>query len=908
MAKKVVPIVICILILGALGCFIGLNWNSFKVMLSGAKIYTHEQIEESYDKGYNDANTNEQEYLSQLDYYKALTEDKEIEILNLTSQINNLTNDNIDYEKQLANLTSQKENLELQVKNLQDVNSLNETTIAELNSQKTTLESQVAQLTALKEQNESKIQELTAQLEELQNSNNGLNTQIIELNNQITQLNNENDILENNILDKNTQITNLENLNNQLQNANNVQTQTIEDLNIQINSLNTQIDSLTDQVLNNHSNVSLLNKRIQDLEESIAYYEEYIRQLETEKEVVATFMFDGAVYEIQKVDKNSTLTIENPTSTETLIFNGWLVDGELVDLSTYTITTNTTFVADITHKYLVQFMVDNEIVSSSYVVENQFATAPTNVNVDGYEIESWTLDNVSVNLSSYAITTDTTFIAQLVKVHTIVLDEDIMGATMTYTFKAKDGSIPDISNYPHSLDSYSAVNKQAEIDIIAENYFGYKALNLIGWINLDTNEVVDNPLTLKYNSDAHFSIYTETVLHFVYMVDDDIYADKYYNADGVVIAPENPVKEGCDFVGWSINGEEPMDVNGLPLNSDMAQLGTIYLVAVFERKAGFQTESFVSLQSLNNVPFESAIHLTSSTEKGYAYIYNNNQTLISRYSFETNSFDEPITFISRIDDGSYYWELVNKDILVYSYNNNFYLVDFSNSSCKQIGTFTSYESNKSSGFKTAFLNDNNLVIVYKSSSSQSGYSFRYYDLISDVLSNEFTNMNIDGSIVGFAFFNNCFFTLTHTSSGSAKLSYKNISTNATSTKSIGLSSFKESALWKLVNVSFDGSIVHFNVISYYNSFNFEYDFNAKTFTLINSEDRSDPVVNQIATFEHNGVVYYTKAYDFGYYNENNEQISLNNELPFSLNYILFEDRVVLIQNNISSSFIVYYFD
>ena len=86
----------------------------------------------------------------------------------------------------------------------------------------------------------------------------------------------------------------------------------------------------------------------------MSYYEQYIAALENGEQVVATFEFDGSVYNIQIVNKNSLLTVTPPQSTAYVIFNGWTVNGELIDLETFRITENTKIVADVTHKYLTE--------------------------------------------------------------------------------------------------------------------------------------------------------------------------------------------------------------------------------------------------------------------------------------------------------------------------------------------------------------------------------------------------------------------------------------------------------------------------------------------------------------------------------------------------------------------------
>lgn len=191
---------------------------------------------------------------------------------------------------------------------------------------------------------------------------------------------------------------------------------TIAELNSQIIGLNTEIATLTLQLQNHNSVVNALNKTISDLQSSINYYEQYIASLETGETVVATFEFDGKVYSIQVVNKGSIVTVNNPSSSEYVIFNGWTVNGQPVNLAQYTVNSNTKFVADITYKYLVKFTVDGSEHTRQTVQKDSYATLPTAPTKTDYIFVGWTLDGVNVvNIDTYAITEHTTFIAKFEK-------------------------------------------------------------------------------------------------------------------------------------------------------------------------------------------------------------------------------------------------------------------------------------------------------------------------------------------------------------------------------------------------------------------------------------------------------------------------------------------------------------
>lgn len=278
--------------------------------------------------------------------------------------------------------------------------------IVSLETQKSGLLEQVSNLTTIKTNNEETISSLNTQIE-------GLQKQVEDLSKNETDKSKE-------IARLTEQISNLQALTNQLQQTNQLNVETINGLNKQIKSLNTQISEMSYQINNSSSVLSSLNAKIKELEKSVAYYEEYIANLENGEQVVATFEFNGSVYNIQIVNKNDIVSVTTPTSTEYVVFNYWTVNGEQVDLSSYRVTENTKFVANVTLKYDVKFMLNNEEYDKQIIVENDYATPPEAPIKDGYEFEGWTLNGIDIiDISSHKITQDTSFVAKFIQLHTV---------------------------------------------------------------------------------------------------------------------------------------------------------------------------------------------------------------------------------------------------------------------------------------------------------------------------------------------------------------------------------------------------------------------------------------------------------------------------------------------------------
>ena len=472
-----------ILVVGLTAILLYCFWPAIKGTVNNSKYYTQEELQNSYDKGYDDGCKSEIELTGQVKYYKGLVDEYYIQVNTLNDEITMLTNNNKDYEIQISNIENQKANLQTQVDNLTTIKTNNETTIASLNSQITSLQNQVTNLTK---------------------SGENKNEQIIVLNNQIT-------TLQNTVL--------------QLQTTIDMDVSTITSLNTQIANLNTQISDITLQFQNSQSHINVFNNKISELQASITYYESYIAQLENSEQVVATFEFDGSVYNIQIVNKGSSLSVTTPISTDYKIFNGWIVNGSAIDLNTFVINTNTKIVADVTYKYDVKFIVDNKVVDSQIVTKNNCAMLPTNPIKDGYEFDGWSTDGVYVisDITTRQVSQNVTYTAVFTKVYnvTFINEDNVISIQMIrngeYAVSPSQPSKPGylftgwtINSLPVELTSYKITNdvvfnsnysqltwKETNSNIYTSNYviqFNSKSYTII-----DFNICVFEKESLKWN-------------------------------------------------------------------------------------------------------------------------------------------------------------------------------------------------------------------------------------------------------------------------------------------------------------------------------------------------------------------------------------------------------------------------
>lgn len=537
--KKVLGIVFSLIFVGAFAfvlCWGIINFNKVKDGMSGTGVYTKEDINKSYEDGYNTALADKEEYTKLISSYRDTITTLNDNISQLNSQVTILQNNNKDYSNQIDKLNTQKSSLETQVNNLTTIKTNNETTIASLNSQITDLQKQVTNLTNSGEDKDEQIANL------------------------------------------NSQIATLQNTVSQLQTTNDMNVATITSLNAQITNLNSQITNLTEQSQNSQSRINALNNKINELQASVTYYENYIKSLENGEQVVATFEYDGSVYNIQIVNKGSKLSVVDPTSTTYKIFNGWTVDGEPIDLSTYTITSSVKIIADITYKFDVKFMVDDEVYSSQIIENNSCATLPTAPSKEGYEFDGWSINGVDVlsDIATTQIIENTTYIAVFTKLYTVkYMYEDTVKSTQSI----RNG---EFSIAP-TIESTT-----------------YKVFN--GW-KLGDDTVT--PSTYKIYSDTTF-VADITYKYLVSFISDNKEISSQIVEDGkFAVAPNDPQVEDKFFEGWTVDNKEiykSSEINKIVVNSHITYTA-IYTLHYFLSQVKLKGYKFIrgnQVFSINN--------------------------------------------------------------------------------------------------------------------------------------------------------------------------------------------------------------------------------------------------------------------------------------------------------------------
>jgi len=229
----------------------------------------------------------------------------------------------------------------------------------------------------------------------------------------------------------------------------------VTNLNAQLDAFEITIAELNSSSQEDDATISNLNQQVTALQVSIAYYVAYLANLTSETYVVATFEVDDSVYSIVLVDPSATTSVTAPTSTDYKVFAGWTVDGTLVDLSTYAISEDTTFIAVFTSFYEVTFTVDDETYNSQIIEQNASATVPTTPTKEGYEFMGWKSDGNIINISTYTISQITNFTAEWAEILPYICDSE--GNLLHYIGNSTNVEIPSTYSLGIYVQNYVLV-------------------------------------------------------------------------------------------------------------------------------------------------------------------------------------------------------------------------------------------------------------------------------------------------------------------------------------------------------------------------------------------------------------------------------------------------------------------
>jgi hypothetical protein len=141
-------------------------------------------------------------------------------------------------------------------------------------------------------------------------------------------------------------------------------------------------------------------------------------------------MVDGQVIDNQAVLKDNALTYLPPDPfKDDYVFKGWSTDGAtVIDIYGYQITHTTTLIAVFNQMFTVDFIMNLNLMETQSVESGTYATYVVIMSTNFVSFSGWTLDGENViDVESYVITADTTFIAKVINYYkfTYIVDGEI---------------------------------------------------------------------------------------------------------------------------------------------------------------------------------------------------------------------------------------------------------------------------------------------------------------------------------------------------------------------------------------------------------------------------------------------------------------------------------------------------
>ena len=103
------------------GILLYVLWPAITGTINKNKYYTAEDVQNSYDKGFDDGNKSETELTAEITYYKTLVDDYEAEVNSLNKELGDLISVKSQNEATISNLTAIKNENESTIDNLQSI-------------------------------------------------------------------------------------------------------------------------------------------------------------------------------------------------------------------------------------------------------------------------------------------------------------------------------------------------------------------------------------------------------------------------------------------------------------------------------------------------------------------------------------------------------------------------------------------------------------------------------------------------------------------------------------------------------------------------------------------------------------------------------------------------------------------
>lgn len=301
------------------------------------------------------------------------------------------------------------------------------------------------------------------------------------------------------------------------------------------------------------------------------------------------FVVDNDQYDIDiVVDGGYSKTPTNPTKAG-YVFDGWMIDNVVYDINTYPITKNTIFTAKFTKMNIVKFVYKDNVINNQSVRNNEYANEIYPELDDYTQFDYWMVNGMRVDISTYPITSDVTFVAHFTNKYDVkFIYEDINYSSQIILHNDKPTSVTPIST-------------------------AYKVFK--GW-SLDKVNVVDYLNTPITKTTIYYAV-IDYYYNVSFMIDDlTAFGDTQIILKNsfATLPTSSPTKAGYDFDYWTLDKENEVNVTTTEITSD-----TIFYAKFTKlHNVKFQVkDSIVNTQTIRNNEFAVNQSVTSTEREQF---------------------------------------------------------------------------------------------------------------------------------------------------------------------------------------------------------------------------------------------------------------------------------------------------
>lgn len=294
----------------------------------------------------------------------------------------------------------------------------------------------------------------------------------------------------------------------------------------------TQLDNLNAYTIENKTNLENFQLLLNELNNKICNYSFLFDEIIGEGKCLVVFEVDNLIYKRLIVDKETAIKFDTPTETDTYIFHNWMHDNTIINTETYSVKDNIKFVANITKKYKVSFLnEDNSILNSEYYVSGSSIQTYLTPVKEGYVFDGWLKDGELVDFNNFIVNENIEFRPLFTKLHTVI-------------FKYEDSILSEQIVRNEDFANETMVN------IPDNNEFK----EFLYW---EINEIEVAPSTYNITSDTIFIAKIRYLYKVDFSINNSIYETQYVEYGGTPNYFDYNIylESGQIFNYWIVNGE-----------------------------------------------------------------------------------------------------------------------------------------------------------------------------------------------------------------------------------------------------------------------------------------------------------------------------------------------------------------